>query len=99
MTEGDCLHRSVRVGGGIMRRVSTLCLALALGGLTIVGGVLLVISAGVGLTAVSGAYSRGNNLAALAMVFPWLAFVWMEFAIARKTLSTLRLWRQRPETR
>ena len=79
-----------------MSRNRTLLLGLAQGALTILGGYLLLIALVFGVISISGAISEQEYLAAILIVVTWLVFAGLEFVLARKTIRTLKRWRQQP---
>ena len=87
---------STRNEGGKVSRNRTLLLGLAQGALTILGGCLLLITLAFGVISIHGAVSEQEYLAATLIVVIWLVLAGLEFVLARKTIRTLRRWRQQP---
>jgi hypothetical protein len=71
-------------------------LGLAQGALTILGGYFLLIALVFGVISIYGAISEQEYLAAILIVVIWLVFAGLEFMLARKTIRTLKRWRQQP---
>ena len=79
-----------------MSRNNTLLLGLAQGMLTILGAYLLLVALIFGVISIHGAISEQEYLAALLIPVIWLVFAGLEFVLARKTVRTLKRWRQQP---
>ncbi len=79
-----------------MSRNSTLLLGLAQGALTILGAYLLLVTLVFGVISFYGAISEQEYLWAILIVVIWLVFAGLEFVLARKTIRTLKRWRQPP---
>ena len=78
-----------------MSRNRTLLLGLAQGALTILGGYILLIAlAFVVLCLGISVIPEQEYLAAILIVVTWLVFAGLEFVLARKTIRTLKRWRQ-----
>ena len=79
-----------------MKPDGTLLIGLALGALTILGGYLLLIGLVFVAIPVYDSLSKRQYLDAFVPVVMYLVFVALECALARKTVRTLKRWRQRP---
>ncbi len=79
-----------------MNRNGTLLRGLALGALTILGGYLLLIGLAFSVMGIYELISKQQYLESVFLVVMWLVFAGFEFVLARKTIRTLKRWRQQP---
>jgi hypothetical protein len=86
----------MRNEGGKVSRNSTLLLGLAQGALAILGAWFLLVALVFGVISIYGAISEHEYLAAILFVVIWLVLAGLEFVLARKTIRTLKRWRQPP---
>lgn len=77
-----------------MNRNRTLLLGLAQGALALLGAYLLLLLLVFGAIGISGAISEQGYLVAVLAPVIWLVFARLEFVLARKTIRTIRRWRQ-----
>jgi hypothetical protein len=82
--------------GGKVNRNGTLLRGLALGALTILGGYLLLIGLAFSVMGIYELISKQQYLESVFLVVMWLVFAGFEFVLARKTIRTLKRWRQQP---
>jgi len=82
--------------GGRVKRRGTLLLGLGLGALTILGGYFLLIGLVFIAIGINETISEQRYLDAVFLVVMYLVFAGFEFVLARKTIRTLKRWRQQP---
>ncbi len=79
-----------------MKRRGTLLLGLGLGALTILGGYFLLIGLVFIAIGINETISEQRYLDSVFLVVMYLVFAGFEFVLARKTIRTLKRWRQQP---
>jgi len=77
-----------------VNRNGTLLLGLALVALTILGGYFLLIGLVFMAIGISETISKQQYLDSVFLVVMYLVFAGFEFVLARKTIRTLKRWRQ-----